>query len=213
MKFETMKVRLTGIEGMLGSTPMNKQIYSEYIATKAKTAKQKSDAEADEENVMESDEKGITGFYRDDDGDIILKAYQVKGFFKEAAKALKDQLSLASCVSKIDNYVFIDERNIKVLDARGIPLKSPHDYLERPLRGETAQGPRVSLAKSEFINEGWQMEFTIKVLENKKTAKSVSMSMDVVKQLLDYGSLKGLLQWRNAGYGTFEYEILWEEQA
>lgn len=210
MKYSAMKVRLTGIEGILGSTPMNKQVYSEYIATKAKTEGQKKAAAEDVDNVIESDEKGITGFYRDAAGNIILKAYQIKGFFKEAGRALKDQLSLASCTSKVDNYVFISEREIIMRDKDGNPITSPDDYLERPLRGETAQGPRVSLAKSEYINPGWTLEFTIKVLENKKTAKSIPMNINAVKSFLDYGELKGLLQWRNAGYGAFTYEILEE---
>lgn len=209
MKCEVARFKLTGVTPMLGSISMNKQIYTDFIQTKAEKQKAppegQKNAVEDVENVQELDEKGVTGFYRDNDGDLILKAYQIKGFFKDAARALKDQIKLTSHVSKVDNYVFLVERNIKIL-RDGKPLKDADDYLERPLRAETAQGPRVALAKSEIVNEGWTIEFTVKVVENKGTAKSVAMTMDVVRSLFEYGELKGLLQWRNAGYGSFEVE-------
>lgn len=209
MQCEVARFKLTGITPILGSISMNKQIYTDFIRTRAEKQKAPIDAqknaEEDVDNVTEMDEKGITGFYRDADGNIILKAYQIKGFFKDAARALKDQIKLTSHVSKVDNYVFLKERDIQLLKD-GKPIKEADDFLERPLRAETAQGPRVALAKSEIVNEGWTLEFTVKVVENKGTAKSVAMSMDVVRSLFEYGEMKGLLQWRNAGYGSFELE-------
>lgn len=209
MQCEVARFKLTGITPILGSISMNKQIYTDFIQTKAEKQKAPADAQKnakeDVDNVTEMDEKGITGFYRDADGNIILKAYQIKGFFKDAARALKDQIKLTSHVSKVDNYVFLKERDIQLL-RDGKPIKEADDFLERPLRAETAQGPRVALAKSEIVNEGWTLEFTVKVVENKGTAKSVAMSMDVVRSLFEYGEMKGLLQWRNAGYGSFELE-------
>ena len=89
--------------------------------------------------------------------------------------------------------MFILERDIPLFDADGNRIKNIDGHLERPLRAETMQGPRVSLAKSEYLNEGWNFTATIRV-----------------KQMLDYGALKGLLQWRNAGYGSFEYEVITE---
>lgn len=211
MQCEVARFKLTGITPILGSISMNKQIYTDFIQTKAEKQKAPVDAQRnakeDVDNVTEMDEKGITGFYRDADGNIILKAYQIKGFFKDAARALKDQIKLTSHVSKVDNYVFLKERDIQLL-RDGKPIKEADDFLERPLRAETAQGPRVALAKSEIVNEGWTLEFTVKVVENKGTAKSVAMSMDVVRSLFEYGEMKGLLQWRNAGYGSFELEEL-----
>lgn len=183
---------------------LDKEIFTKYIATKARDF-EKENAKEDVENVIDENEK-VTGFYRDvDTGNVIIKGYQIKGFMKEAAKALKDQLGLASCVSKIDNFVFIAEDNIPVM--RGSEwIKQPDNFLERPLRGETPQGPRVSLAKSEQICGDWYIDITVKVIENKKTAKSIALDMGVVEELLSYGQFKGLLQWRNAGYGSFRIE-------
>lgn len=200
MKMEKLEVTIKGKQPILGSVSLDKEIFTKYIASKAKD-NEKEKANADVENVIDGAEK-TTGFYRDSKGRPIIKAYQIKGFMKESCKALKDQLGICSCVSKIDNFVFFVEDNIN-FKCNGKVVKDITGYLERPLRGETAQGPRVSLAKSERIDD-WELTFTIKVLENKKTAKSVALTMDVVKEILSYGELKGLLQWRNAGYGSFE---------
>lgn len=207
MNVTTKKFRLTGISPILGSVSLDKEVFTNYLATKGKTAEEKASAKEDAENVIDNPDEKVTGFYRDADGNVILKGYQIKGFFKEAAKALKDQLGLTAYVSKIDNLVFIEEANIPLMRA-GKQIENQDSFLERPLRGETAQGPRVSLAKSEMVNEGWYLDITVKVIENKKTAKSVEMSMDIIEQLLEYGQLKGLLQWRNGGYGSFTVEEL-----
>lgn len=209
MKYEERRYRLTGIMPVLGGVALDKEVYTKYIATKARE-NEKSAALADAENVPDKDEEvteSITGFYRDKDGYPIMKGYQVKGFLKEAAKALKDQLGLASYLSKIDNLVFIKEQNLQI-KRNGEVVKQIDGYLERPLRAETAKGPRVGLVKSERIDEGWEIEIIIRVLENSKTAKSCAMDFDVIENLLSYGEMKGMLQWRNAGYGSFVTDVL-----
>lgn len=139
------KFRLAGLQPLLGGVALDKEIFTKYIATKARDF-EKETAMEDVENVVDSNDK-VTGFYRDvETGNVIMKGYQIKGFMKEAAKVLKDQLGLASCVSKIDNFVFIAEDNIPVM-RDGKWVEQPDGFLERPLRGETPQGPRVSLAK------------------------------------------------------------------
>lgn len=205
MLFKQKKFRIKGTDSLLGSMPGSREVFSEFIIGKTKTPEEKQSAMSDIENIDENLEKGTTVFYRDENGGIILKGYQVKGFLKEAAKAMKDQVNLKNAVSKMDNYVFILEKNIPVM-RDGEQLKEPDGYLERPLRCETMQGPRVSLAKSEEIKQEWYFDVTVRVLDNEGTAKSAKVDMDMVESFLDYGSMKGLLQWRNAGHGTFEYE-------
>lgn len=73
---------------------------------------------------------------------------------------------------------------------------------QRPLRANTPQGERISLACSETVPAGTTMEFTAKCL--------VDGQMDVVREWLDYGKLRGFSQWRNAGKGRFEWEEISE---
>lgn len=204
VNFEEKTFKLKGISTILGSVPLNKDVYSKFIATKAREVERQR-ADSDVDNVMDMPEEKATGFYRNTDGEIILKGYQVKGFLKEAAKVLKDQLNLKSYLSKMDNFVFIKEAEIPVIKD-GHTITETDGFLERPLRADTAQGPRTSLAKSEQITEGWELTVTIRVVKNEKTPKSSEVTMETVEKLLAYGELKGLLQWRNAGYGSFTYE-------
>lgn len=207
MKFEEKKFRLIGTNDLLGGTPMDKELFTKFIATKAKTQEEKKRAQEDVQSVEEL-EKAMTGFYRNDGG-IIMKAYQIKGFFKSAAKAMKAQVNLAQSTSKIDNYLFIKERELPIM-RDGHQVSAPDGCLERPQLCETAQGPRVSLAKSEVVTGEWYVEFTVRVLPNKGTAKSSALNMAMVEDLLGYGEFKGLLQWRNAGYGSFRFEEITE---
>lgn len=202
--FEEKRFRIKGITTILGSVPLNKDVYSKFIATKAREI-EKAAAEKDVDAVPDMPEEKATGFYRNANGEIILKGYQIKGFLKEAAKVLKDQMNLKAYLSKMDNFVFIKEAEIPIIKD-GHTITETDGFLERPLRAETAQGPRTSLAKSEQITEGWELEFTIRVVKNEKTAKSANVDMEMVEKLLAYGQLKGLLQWRNAGYGSFTCE-------
>lgn len=206
MKYAERKFRIKGTDTLLGSSPANKEVFTKFLVGKTKTPEEKQAALADVENIDENLEKGTTVFYRNNGG-LILKGYQVKGFLKSAAKALKDQLNLKSYLSKVDTYVFVMEKDIPIM-RDGEQITEPDGFLERPQRCETAQGPRISLAKSEEVQAPWYIDVTIRVVENTKTAKSAAINMDMIKDFLDYGALSGLLQWRNAGHGTFEYEEL-----
>lgn len=207
MKYVEKKFRLTGTDSLLGSSPSSKEIFSTFLVDKTKTTAERNAAREDVDNIIENDEKGTTIFYRDKNGGLILKGYHIKGFLKEAAKALKDQVNLKSYLSKVDTYVFVMEKNIPIM-RDGEQIMKPDGYLERPLRCETAQGPRVALSKSEEILDPWYVDVTIRVVENAGTAKSAPIDMDMIEGFLDYGVMKGLLQWRNAGHGSFEWEEL-----
>ena len=207
MKYVEKKFRLTGTDSLLGSSPSSKEIFSTFLVDKTKTTAERNAAREDVDNIIENDEKGTTIFYRDKNGGLILKGYHIKGFLKEAAKALKDQVNLKSYLSKVDTYVFVMEKNLPIM-RDGKQIMEPDGYLERPLRCETAQGPRVALSKSEEILDPWYVDVTIRVVENAGTAKSAPIDMDMVEGFLDYGAMKGLLQWRNAGHGSFEWEEL-----
>jgi len=174
------KIRFT--ERLLGGTPMNKATFTKYIV---------GDQEIpdDEESTVRDEEQILTGFHQDDEG-IFLMDYMIKGFLKEAGNIIKDIVKIKALRSKIDNYVFIAPRRIYIASAAA-------GILERPLRAMTMQGPRVTIARSEYI-EPTTVEFEIKLLQNKE------ITFEIIDKLLEYGKLKGLGQWRNGGYGVFQ---------
>jgi hypothetical protein len=182
-----LNYRITLIEPMLGTVPKNPAVFSRYIANERT-------GEDEISNVPEGQESGYTGFFTDENG-IFLWDYHIKGFLKEAGNVLKDFLGKKALRSKLDSYLFVFPRKIRL-------TKEPDGVLERPLRGMTAQGPRVSLAKSDFINPGISFNITIRILPHK------DLDQDLIESLLDYGALKGLGQWRNASFGRFTWESI-----
>lgn len=195
-----MKVRLTFMEEILGTASADKEIHAKYIASNAPDAPTKKE-EVEAIGVEEVIEKSMTVFPRGEDGEPIIWDYQIKGFFKNAAKAfgyVGGKQKLTAYKSKIDNLIFVKERKIKLIMPEGMQIGS----CQRPLRASTAQGERVALANSESCPAGTQIEFTIMTM--------VDSLMDNIIDWLDYGQLNGIGQWHNSGKGRFTWEEVTE---
>ena len=191
-----MKVKLTLTEEILGTASNNPEIHSEFIAKKAPDA-QSREEEIEAIGVDAEVEKSMTVFPRDENGNPIFWDYQVKGFFKDACGMLRKVSKTKSSGIKaykkeIDGLIFVQERQIPFVYTGEI------GNCQRPLRAQTAQGERISLANSETIPAGATLEFTVECL--------VDSDMDAVREWLDYGRLRGLGQWRNSGKGRFTWE-------
>jgi len=192
---KTYHVRVTFTEPLLGTVPQNKKLYSDYIGAQAPEDQDTADEEA---SVPEMLEKRTTGFHRGIDDTPILYDYALKGFFKDACGMMRmvsgaHSSAVTSYRKKIDGLVFIAPRQIP------IQLAGPVTFLERPLRAQTPRGERVSLARSEMIPAGSSIEFDVEVLDVFKR--------EHVVEWLEYGAKRGLGQWRNSGWGRFQYEL------
>ena len=200
---ETMRVRLTFIDDILGTASADPEIHRTYIASKAPDAPSKEE-EVAAIGVDGVEEKSMTIFPRDEDGNPVLWNYQIRGFFKSACSALKPvkgskSSGLKAHKKQIDLRIFVfSDANDR--SNRAIPFKINGDMgnCQRPLRAQTMQGERVALANSESIPAGSSVEFDIVMLEDN--------DKDLVKEWLDFGSLNGIGQWRNSGRGAFTWE-------
>lgn len=172
---------------MLGTVAQDPEVYKTYIESKKPEA---LNGEDEYLTVNKIEEKGWTGFHRDEKG-LFIYEYMVKGFLKAAGNVMKDSLKLKALRSKIDDFLFISPRRIYLGQDKADGL------IERPLRAMTMQGPRVTLARSDYINAGKRIEFEIILLPHKE------LSWEVIENLLKYGELMGLGQFRNGGYGRF----------
>ena len=194
---DTYQVTLRFTEPLLGTVPLDKHIYADFIVEDA------PDEEAiDEElgTVPESDDKGKTGFHQMEDGTPFLYDYVIKGFLKDACGMLRRVRGSASKAltayrKVIDGLVFVEPRQIPLVLPDGEVLSE----LSRPLRAQTAQGERVALATSETCPPGTMLRFDLFVLGQ--------VDPDLLKEWFDYGRLRGLGQWRSASYGRFSYQI------
>lgn len=196
-----LKVRVTMFEEILGTASANPDIHEEFIASKA------PDAPSREEEVAavgadEVFEKGMTVFPRMD-GKPIAWDYQWKGFFKDACGCLR-KIPGSACEKikaykkEIDGLIFVEPRAIP------IRFDGEMGICQRPLRGQTAQGERIALASSESIPAGAVMEFEIRML--------LPAHEKAVREMLNYGQLRGFGQWRNSGKGRFTWELLEERE-
>lgn len=195
---KTMRVRLTLTEEMLGTASNNPEIHSEFIASKAPDAKSREE-EIESIGVDAEVEKGMTVFSKDENGNPFLWDYQIRGFFKDACGMLRKVSTMKSSKLKaykkeIDGLIFVQERRIPIL------FEGEIGNCQRPLRAQTAQGERISLANSETIPAGATLEFTVECL--------VDADMDAVEEWFDYGKLRGLGCWRNSGKGRYLWDKL-----
>lgn len=193
-----IKARLTFTEPLLGTSPRNEDVYRDFIGSKAPDAATVDDEVA----ALGADavaEKGMTVFPRMEDGTPFLWDYQIKGFLKDTCGGLRKvpgtKASKVKAYKKeIDKLVFPAPRRIPIRFDGAIT------ECQRPLRAQTMQGERVSLACSEQIPAGGRIELDIVCLTEDMA--------DLVRECLDYGKYSGIGQWRNSGKGRFTWEEL-----
>jgi len=199
-----MKVRITLVQEMLGTRNANPDVQLEHIIKKSGDeariqeeleATPPEDTVAKMTTVFPRMPEGMTGA-----GKPIMWDYQMKGFLKEAARTLaelvkdvrigKSKFSKLTSNRLFDCMVGVYPRHILLNGEMG-PIET------RPLRVESWNGTRVALAASETMKAGTTFDVEIRALSD---------DLDpIIEQCLDYGAFKGLLQWRNAGFGRFTW--------
>ena len=201
MSFEQnyINVKVTFLEQVLGMMPASKDIYSEYIASKAPDAMSREE-EVEAFGVYEVEKKEMTVFPRDEQDRPYFYDYQIKGMFKDICGMLRkvpdsESSKIKAYKKEIDGLIFISDRQNPIIFGGEL------ENVQRPLRASTPQGERIALASSEAIPAGATMEFEICLL-NPKAHK------DLVIEWLEYGKLRGMGQWRNSGVGRFTYELI-----
>lgn len=153
-----------------------------------------AEAEALDGDGADEDERHWTGFPTDPEtGEVFIYNYQIAGALREFAQSYGKKLcSVKNLGSKIRRYVFIEPRKsyIGVFEA--------DRHLERPLRAQTARGPRIALVRSDVLEPGTRIGFRVEVV-----ADGEITPMLVVK-LLCCGEIAGTFQWRTGGYGRWK---------
>lgn len=230
-----LTIELETLTKTLGTWPVDDEVFTKFIQARAlengieiNTNTKESEVEALErfaksvEDGGEEIPKTITGFPRDKEGRPMLYMYQIKGFFKEACQSLKyfgdepfskHSASLAAFKKVINDAIFVFAPDDNP-STEAVPFTMPDGYgttivlskdniTSRSLRAQTAQGDRITIASSEALPAG--SKATIVVYVPDKFEKHVY-------EWFDYGQFKGLLQWRNGGYGRFTWKLVKSEE-
>lgn len=199
-----MKVRITLLEEALGSSPSNEDLLGTYIASKAPT--EELEAQEIETIKAQNAEERLTVFPKLPDGTPFIYDYQIKGMLKDSCKMLakagkagypggKACAAIKAYKQAIDGLIFVEPRCIHY-NLHGLKM----DYCERILRANTPMGERTSIAKGESVPEGSTIEFSVVCLD--------PALEKMVKECLDYGTMRGIGQWRNSGKGRFVWDLL-----
>lgn len=238
---KTLTVRATILEEMLGMTPGDPESFTKFLEfRKAKLGVKAAQIDNDkteeelkalrfrvDEMKADNTENSVDVFPRSEDGAPIIWDYQIRGFFKDSMKALKDMLAIkktkgegddekAAALKKlskmtvssvagfskmpatwVDRGVFVGPRQIKI----EMPEGSSMGYCQRPLRVEKFPKDITSLKNSETVPEGSVVKFKVGILND--------ADEKLVLACLHYGFLRGFGEWRNSGKGRFKFD-LWD---
>lgn len=210
LKPEFYLVRIELTTEMLGTVPKSQTIHKDYVQAKATQAAKKLGQEIPEEWLEEelraaadpdaAEKEAWTGFMADpDDRDrVFIMNYMINGFIKEAVSGLRfnpESLSakLTAFKKVITSTCFPYPRRLyfHLPEGQGLGINS------RPLRADTAQGPRVALATSDTVPAGAWFDVLFKLLAPKRFGEKH------LKEALQLGASKGLGQWRSGFHGRF----------
>lgn len=179
---------------MLGTVPRDANIYSSYIAS---LTEDKELRKEEIDTVDEIEEKGWTGFHKDEEGSFIYN-YMILGNIKANIKVLID----SGAIEKVTAYKKVCDTCIKIYPRR-IRFKNkkhPDGSMERALRAMTAKGERTFISRSDYMNENVYFSFEVKLIKNKNKLTSTALL-----KALKLGEEYGLGQWRGSGgYGAFK---------
>lgn len=203
---QELKVRVTFIREILGTASNDPEIHRKFIASNAPDAITR-EKEVEAIGVDGVVEKSMTVFPRNKDGQPIMWAYQIKGYFKDTCGMLRRVPGSRSSKIKAYKKEIDGLISVKAIDKQPgeegddeiiINFDSDIGSCQRPLRGQTAQGETISLANSETIPAGATIEF--------KVLCKLDSYADTVREWLDEGIERGMGQWRNSGKGRFRWE-------
>jgi len=194
-----MDIEVTLIEHLLGTISKDEETFTSYIKNRAKGKETLDEFHSplDQEGIEEREQKGCTGFHKDEKGEFVFD-YYIQGFLKHVGNLLKDgeHIKVKNVKSKISDRIFVYPRKI-YLDG-----KRSEKPLERPIKCMTPQGPRVSLKKSDQFEPGTKLKFQI------VCPVKCEIKPNHIESILKYGQFHGLGQFRNGGYGRFKYKLL-----
>lgn len=145
--------------------------------------------------------------------------YQFRGSFKESISMLNkadkgketyDAAGITAYKKAVDGNWFVINRKIPLFipetftNMNGDVVNTYDEHgnlrtLSRPLRAETAKGPRTALATSEIVPAGTEFYFGIYLLNED--------NLKACLETLDYKALMGMLQWRGGGKGTLDWTL------
>jgi len=221
LRYTRIAVRIEFIEPCLGTSPKDEKAFCMIHEKKGINPEkiQKEMATLDNKDIKnEKDKIGWTGFHRDDKGLFFLN-YVMVGNVKANIENLMENGAIRKVVAYkkwTDRLLSVFPRRIRFMDMEKYKtkpdkvleleeeeqfwLKDAQWFMERPLRGMTAQGERVTIVRSDMVEVGTQFDVSFQLLHNDR-----GVTPEVLLKALRFGELYGLGQWRGSGkFGAYK---------
>ena len=116
-----IKVRIEFTDSILGSVANDKEIYTNFIGSKAPDAKSLKE-EIEDVGVTDAIDKRTSVFLTDSEGKPYISNHVIKGQFKAAGKAIRripgkkfESSKMSAYIQKIEQLVFIYPRKIYLI--------------------------------------------------------------------------------------------------
>lgn len=207
-------VRLTFTGLLCGSVPQSKELVRPWLEAR-KPAKKPADGPSlddIEEEVLETIDDSETveritlGFQRDENG-LFVRGGTIKAHLKDCANQVKeivrkshfkdrDKIGLRAMVA---NKVYVYEYRVYLMRG-GEHIRQEDGEREQPVHVVTPQGQRSALKIIRYV-EMPTIEFTLLVLADG------AISEEVLKMILNYGSVHGYGGERGMGEGRYTWKI------
>ena len=210
IEYTTINLSIRLIEPVLGTVPHDQKVYDLLFGAGGDEpglrggAPTPEMAQEERENVpiAVEDRPGWTGFYADENGPFLYN-YQIMGFIKDKGNLVKGLVGVANLRSKIDQAVYVEPRKIRPVwpGGKAGPKEEPDLCITRPLRAMTAQGPRVTVVRSDAWPEDTVLQFQVRIFP-----AFSELDATVLAEIFALGEEHGLGQWRNGGWGRFRVE-------
>lgn len=220
-KMKKMFIRCTLLEEALGMTPSSeealqtfmeirkKKLEKKWGSIEGKVAEEMKIIQANIDSLKDENRKGLSIFPKDLEGNPIFWDYQIRGFFKDQFRALKDvQVDSFKGFKKtpavlVDRAIFVGPRIIKIQLPEGTEVEECTRILRTP-KNNNPDIHQTAFKVSESVPAGSIIKFAINVIDESY--------VDHVMMALEYGAIRGFGEWRNSGKGIFRFEIYNEEK-
>lgn len=217
------RVTLEFLTPCIGGVPNSLQLIEGWLGTKniAKTAEELkvlTDATVAElGGVVEEKASAMWTVFKVDpesvtDRGIYLEGRQVKAMFKESSNILREMLVKAgggkknkgedrnrftNLKSRVAERLHVEEDTIYFTRAEK-KLPNSDGSSERPIHVQTPMGPRTALKRTDYVNAGTTLSFTVKTLNDGV------VDAELLKLLLEFSGDNGLGADRSQGFGKFK---------
>jgi hypothetical protein len=192
---------------LCGSVPLSKDLVPIWLksrmpAKKPEDGKPIKEIEKEVQDSIEETEERVSLGFQQENGNLVVRGGTLKAHIKDCSLQVMDIVGVKAFRSKVANQVQVTEYFIPINKTRAKLCGEPDGSYEQPVHVVTRQGPLNALKVINYIDKPL-LKFEIKVLNKKKS----EITEEVLRTILDYGSVHGYGGERGMQEGRYTYKL------